>query len=326
MKPVICFGEALIDFLNIGQHPDQPLLLNEFRQYPGGAPANAAVAIAKLGGKSLFAGQVGQDAFGDFLKQALVNYQVDVSLVSQHPSAKTALAFVMLDEQGERSFSFYRDQTADILFKSSQVSSEWFSSNSIFHFCSNTLTDKQIAQTTQYAISCAREQKALISFDVNLRHNLWPLEKADIQCVNQFTQQADILKFSLDELHCLADGISHNYIMRLIDKGVSLVLVTDGAKTIKFYSATEQGEVIPPSVRAVDTTAGGDAFIGGFLFGLSIQANPIALLSQSQPLVELIEFASACGAYAVSQQGAFPALPRLQDLPKKYANKLGEIR
>jgi fructokinase len=326
MKSVICFGEALIDFLNIGQHQDQPLMLNEFRQYPGGAPANAAVAIAKLGGKSLFAGQVGQDAFGDFLKQALINYQVDVSLVSQHPSAKTALAFVMLDEQGERSFSFYRDQTADVLFKPDQVSAEWFSANSIFHFCSNTLTDQHIAQTTQYAISCALEKKALVSFDVNLRHNLWGQGRADIARVNKFARQADILKYSLDELHYLADGNTHEYIRELIDNGVSLILVTDGAKTIKFYSAMEQGEVTPPSVTAVDTTAGGDAFIGGFLFGLSIQADPIALLSQSQPLVQLIEFASACGAYAVNKQGAFPALPRLQDLPENYVNKLGKIK
>ena len=314
MKSVICFGEALIDFLNINQVEEQPLWLNEFRQYPGGAPANVAVAIAKLGGKALFAGQVGMDAFGDFLQQALESYQVDTQLMSRHPQAKTPLAFVMLDRHGERSFSFFRDQTADLLFESSQVSKNWFSHSTIFHFCSNTLTDERIAQTTQFAVSLAKEQDALISFDINLRHNLWRDKQVDIEHVNNLAKQADVLKYSKDELVFLAQGNELGYIDNLLVDGVSLILITDGAEKIHYYGINAVGEIIPPKVKAVDTTAGGDAFIGAFLFGLSQADNAKMLLSQPTLYRSLITFASACGAHAVTQLGAFPALPTFDDV------------
>ena len=105
MSNVLCFGEALIDFLNTGQKQEERLSLNAFTQYPGGAPANAAVAVAKLGGDAAFVGQVGADMFGDFLVQSLAEYGVDTSHVLQHPTLKTALAFVARDEAGERKFS-----------------------------------------------------------------------------------------------------------------------------------------------------------------------------------------------------------------------------
>ncbi|MFT7005803.1 MAG: fructokinase [Colwellia sp.] len=318
MNPVICFGEALIDFLMINQLDEQPLLLNEFRQYPGGAPANVAVAIAKLGGKALFAGQVGKDSFGDFLQNSLEFYQVDTTLMSRHPQAKTALAFVMLDSVGERSFSFYRDQTADLLFDKTQVGQDWFTPASIFHFCSNTLTQKNIADTTQYALSLAKLKGSIISFDVNLRANLWPEGVVDRIEVNKLAKQADVLKYSKDELLYLAEGDEQTYINNLIHNGVSLILVTDGAEIIHYYCADESSQVVPPTVKAIDTTAGGDAFIGAFLFGLSQVSQPKKFLSQAKSFVPLISFSAHCGAHAVAQQGAFPALPTFADVSSHW--------
>jgi fructokinase len=318
MNPVICFGEALIDFLNVAQQEEQPLSLNEFRQYPGGAPANVAVAIAKLGGNALFAGQVGKDAFGDFLQDSLKAYQVDTTLMSRHPQAKTPLAFVTLDTEGERSFSFYRDKTADLLFDKTQVNQEWFTSSSIFHFCSNTLTQDNITETTQYALSLAKSKGAIISFDVNLRANLWPDGIVDRIKVNQLAKQADVLKYSKDELLFLAEGDGQTYINALINSGVSLILVTDGAEIIHFYGTNEIGQVLPPAVKAIDTTAGGDAFIGAFLFGLSQVNQPKIFLSQKKLFVPLISFSANCGAHAVAQQGAFPALPTFADVSSHW--------
>ena len=194
MKPVICFGEALIDFLNTGSQEDGCLRINNYRQYPGGAPANAAVAVSKLGGKAFFAGQVGDDTFGEFLINALRTYQVDTQFVSKHPHAKTALAFVLLDEMGERSFSFHRHQTADLLFDKSQVDKNWFNESAIFHFCSNTLTEKSIAACTEYAVEQALMHGAIISFDVNLRHNLWATGKVTISVVDKLVKQAHVFK------------------------------------------------------------------------------------------------------------------------------------
>lgn len=318
MNPVICFGEALIDFLMINQLGEQPLLLNEFRQYPGGAPANVAVAIAKLGGKALFAGQVGKDSFGDFLQNSLEVYQVDTTLMSRHPHAKTPLAFVMLDSVGERSFSFYRDETADLLFDKTQVRQDWFTPSSIFHFCSNTLTEKNITDTTQYALSLAKLEGSIISFDVNLRSNLWPEGVVDIIKVNKLAKQADVLKYSKDELLYLAEGDEQTYINNLIHNGVSLILVTDGAEIIHYYCADESSQVVPPTVKAIDTTAGGDAFIGAFLFGLSQVSQPKKFLSQAKSFVPLISFSAHCGAHAVAQQGAFPALPTFADVSSHW--------
>lgn len=320
MKPVICFGEALIDFLNTGEQQDGQLVLSDYRQYPGGAPANAAVSVAKLGGKAFFAGQVGADLFGDFLKTSLEQYGVDTSYLNQHPTAKTALAFVKLDDAGDRSFSFYRHQTADVMFKPEQISANWFKTSAIFHFCSNTLTEDGISETTKEAVVKARENGALISFDVNLRHNLWSSGQADKSLVNEFVFLSDLLKFSKEEIDYLSDNNQADYIDKCLANGVSLVVVTDGANPIEYFTSHESNRFDAPPVKAVDTTAGGDAFIGSLLFGLSKEED-FALLRGNKPrLLALLTFASYCGAHAVTLPGAFPALPSFQDIQSHWEN------
>jgi fructokinase len=309
MKSVICFGEALIDFLQTDLMEQGQLSLPGFRQYPGGAPANAAVAVAKLGGKALFAGQVGQDPFGDFLRNALQLYGVDTRYLVQHPSAKTALAFVMLDEHGERSFTFHRHESADVLFSAEQVDAKWFEDQPLLHFCSNTLTTADIAKCTAYIVQQARNKQAIVSFDVNLRHNLWPDNLIDKALVNGLVQQADIVKFSQDELAFLAGADPEKYLQDCLAANCKLLVITDGAKPIRFLTRTQQGEITPPVVKAVDTTAGGDAFIGGLLFGLSQQADIPQTLADIPQLKSLLRFAAACGAHTVTQAGAFTALP-----------------
>lgn len=311
MKKILCFGEALIDFLNTGHSAQGPLNLAVFCQYPGGAPANAAVAVARLGGKAYFAGQVGQDMFGNFLRDALVAYGVNTSFLLQHPTASTALAFVALDDKGERSFSFHRHQTADVILSADQVSDVWFSGDTILHFCSNTLTTAEIANCTHAVVGKAKAAGNLISFDVNLRHNLWASGQADRAVVNPLVAQSDLVKFSRDELEFLAQGQIEAYIEHNLAAGCQLILVTDGAKPIEYFTKTCTGRITPPQVQAVDTTAGGDAFIGGFLYALSSQSDLAALCNQPQKLEQLLHFAAVCGAYAVTQPGAFTALPDL---------------
>jgi len=320
MKQVLCFGEALIDFLNTGEHQDGLINLKNYRQYPGGAPANACVAVAKLGGNALFAGQVGDDLFGHFLIDSLKQYGVDTRFMYNHPHAKTAMAFVTLSHDGDRSFSFYRDETADVLFTEEQISDDWFSSDSIFHFCSNTLTDSNIAMCTKAAVLNAKNQNAIISFDVNLRHNLWPDGNADIELVNELVFDADIVKFSREELDYLAGGDSDAYIKLVLSKGISLIVITDGEHEIEYFNQYDnqtgftRSTVDVPTVQAVDTTAGGDSFSGALLFGLSRQEKPREALINQQILLDLLNFATACGAHTVTKQGAYPALPEFDDV------------
>ena len=319
MKPVICFGEALIDLLQINTPSADGLPLADFRQFPGGAPANAAVAIAKLGGKAQFCGQVGKDTFGDFLINALKHYHVDCQYTFQHPTAKTALAFVSLDEHGERSFSFYRDNSADVLFTPEQFNQSCFESAGIFHFCSNTLTEQSITNTTHKGVLLAKEHGLLVSFDVNLRHNLWASGSADIERVNQLVWQSDVVKFAKEELTYLACDNASDYIKQCFNNGCKLLIVTNGGEPLDYYF-TQNGKIIthtitPPKSDTVDSTAAGDAFIGGVLYGLSQFQEPLKVLNSPQKLEHLITSGSHCGAHTVARQGAFVALPKLCDIP-----------
>ena len=322
MKPVICFGEALIDFLNTGKNNDAGLRLNDYRQYPGGAPANAAVAVAKLGGKAFFAGQVGNDPFGDFLESSLQAYQVNTRFLSKHATAKTALAFVTLDQDGERTFSFYRQNSADILFTQQQVEDSWFTEPEIFHFCSNTLTEKNIAQCTEYAVNKALSAKAIVSFDVNLRHNLWPGGEVNSDTVNNLVRTADIIKFSQDEFNYLAQGKTDDYLKFCFSWNCKLLIITDGAKAITYYTQTysqiECNSIQAPVITAVDTTAGGDGFIGGLLYALSHYKQLTELIKDLKTLEHVLHFAAHCGAIAVSRPGAFPALATLEEVSSVF--------
>lgn len=317
MKTVVCFGEALIDFLNTGKHEDGKLQLNQFTQFPGGAPANAAVAVAKLGGKSKFMGQVGNDLFGDFLIESLEGYDVDTSLTYQHASAPTALAYVFLDKFGERSFDFRRDNTADLLFSTKQIRSNTFRANSILHFCSNTLTEEDIGNVTHHIVRLASQCNSLVSFDVNLRHLLWKGKKVERETVNELVANSHLVKFSKEELEFLSGGEIQSYLSSCFSKQTKLVLVTDGSYPISIVSSKQSIKVQAPSVEVVDTTGGGDGFIGAVLFGLSQQKAPHEALSDLKMMKKIVEFASYCGAHTVSKSGAFPALPTFNDV-KKY--------
>ena len=318
MKRVVCFGEALIDFLNTGKQQEGDLALNRFTQFPGGAPANAAVAVAKLGGSAAFAGQVGDDPFGHFLLESLKRYGVDTSLVSVDPDAPTALAFVFLDERGERSFSFRRDRTADIAIRKEQVTLDWFRAEPLLHFCSNTLTDEHIAGVTGHVVTQAREHEAIVSFDVNLRHSLWSAGRADPTLVNDMVGRSDIVKFSSEELDYLCAGDRDGYLAGEFDNGMLAALITDGPSEIQVRTPDGSASVTPPSVEAIDTTGGGDAFIGAILYGLSLQDDITDRLGDIAWLERLVLSAAHCGALAVTRKGAFPSFPRLDDVAEHW--------
>lgn len=205
MMKVISFGEALVDMLSdklgAGNDVDPSVQGHErFTKFPGGAPANVAAAVARLEGRSYFVGKVGADMFGDFLKRSLEQMQVHTDYLLQTKEAKTALAFVSLDNDGERSFEFYRAPSADLFFRSQEFQSSWFDEPGIFHFCSNTLIEPGILQATQAGLEKARAAGWLISFDMNLRLNLWPDGMDPFAPIWACVEQADLLKLSAEEL------------------------------------------------------------------------------------------------------------------------------
>ncbi len=319
MKKVIAFGEALIDMLSISYTDDLNNTHEAFIKFPGGAPANVAAAVGKLGAPSYFAGKVGQDMFGDFLIETLNNCGVDTRYMLQTTEAKTALAIVSLDKDGDRSFQFYRSPSDDLLFRAEEFKSEWSDEPGIFHFCSNTLTEEGIRDVTIAGIRKAHEAGFLISFDVNLRHNLWPEDEDAYTAVWRCMPHVDMLKVCIEELDYLCRGESHDdVIQRILTNGTSVVLVTDGGKPLRYYTLAGNGEMVPPKVKMVDSTAAGDSFVGGLLYSLSEQNIDRAALENlcktPAALLPALQFASRCGAFTVTKQGAINTLPTKADM------------
>ncbi|RVT46366.1 carbohydrate kinase [Rheinheimera sediminis] len=306
--PVCCFGEVLIDFL---QDKTQPGL---FHRFAGGAPANVAVAVAKLGGQSKFIGMLGKDMFGDFLQQELQSYGVDCSAVRQTMDAKTALAFVALNEFGDRSFSFYRPPAADLLYKAEHCPTELWQDKGILHLCSNSLTEPDIAQTSFALVRLAQQHGWLVSVDANLRHNLWSEGKASIDLVTQLLEMADLVKLSEDELTYLAgEQNAAQWLQHILTFRPSWLVVTAGADEVQSYSKTSSFSVPVATVPVLDTTAAGDAFVGAWLFQvadkLASGSSFSDLLSQSELQNSIITQAIKAGSLTCQKFGAFTALP-----------------
>ena len=325
MSGVLCYGEALIDFLQVHQQTQDGLLINDYRQFPGGAPANAAVALAKLGGHVQFAGQVGNDQFGHFIIESLAHYGVDTSFTLKHQSAPTTLAFVHLDAEGERSFTFMRKDSADLLLSPEQVSEHWFKSNKLLHLCSNTLTEDNAFKTTMTVLTSAHSYDLKVCFDVNLRANLWAENSIDIELVNQVVKRAHVIKFAYEEFELLSQGIKERYISSCFESGCQLLLITNGADEIEYITTRFRGKIKPAKVNAVDTTAGGDGFIGAILYVLS-EVSTLEHLTTSESLMRaVVAFASCAGGIAVSNQGAFPALPRREQVIQLFNEQFSAL-
>lgn len=313
MSSILCFGEALIDFHaqpqgGAGQPP-------AFVPFAGGAPANVAVAAARLGGHARFAGMLARDMFGDFLLKSLTELGVGTDDIARTDEARTALAFVAHDDKGDRSFSFYRPPAADLLFRPEHFRQEAFDHLSVFHVCSNSLTEADIAATTVEGMRRARTAGALVSFDMNLRPALWPKDEAPLPRLWETLGEADVIKLSAEEFAFIHAGAgSDDAVLDRLWKGKArLLLVTDGAEPMRWFSRAGRGTVEGYRVDAVDTTAAGDAFVGGLLARLAAEGvTPErfdALIEDETRLVDLIRFAAACGAITATRKGSFTAIP-----------------
>lgn len=298
MSGVYCIGEALVDFVPY---------CGRFVPMAGGAPANVCALVAKLGGRGVFLGKLSRDAYGVFLKHELARVGVDLSYIVYGPQ-KTAYTTVTLDG-GERSFGFYRDNTADLNLQASEIPDDIFSKDDILHFCSVSLVESPAKYAHKKAIKIARNAGALVSFDVNLRPSLWRDEQEMFNVVSEFLRFADIVKVSENELDFLAGG-DVNKLFSVSDKA-KVIILTKGAQGAEIYFA-DGGSVAVPAYCAcpVDTTGAGDCFIGSVLY--KMQADGLQFDKNSWK--SYAEFASECCAYSVARHGAIDSYPRLSDI------------
>uniref|UniRef100_A0A2P2JXS2 fructokinase n=1 Tax=Rhizophora mucronata TaxID=61149 RepID=A0A2P2JXS2_RHIMU len=305
---VVCFGEMLIDFVpTVGglSLADAPA----FKKAPGGAPANVAVGIARLGGSTAFVGKVGEDEFGYMLADILKENNVNNEGMRFDPGARTALAFVTLRSDGEREFMFYRNPSADMLLQETELDFDLIRKAKIFHYGSISLITEPCKSAHIAAAKAAKSAGVILSYDPNLRLPLWPSAESAREGILGIWDIADIIKISEEEISFLTKGedpFDDAVVRKLFHPNLKLLLVTEGCNGCRYYTKEFNGRVQGLKVDAVDSTGAGDAFVAGILSHLAKDAS---LIQNEERLRDALKFANACGALTVKERGAIPALP-----------------
>lgn len=308
MKNSLCvIGEALIDF--IPQEKDCKLKdVITFEKAAGGAPANVAGTVAKLGGKSKLLTQLGKDAFGDYLIECMRAQQIDVSYIKQNSDYDTSLAFVSLDSEGNRDFKFYRKTAADLAYAPEDIDVHCLDDVKIVHFCSVDLVPSPMRQAHIKLLELAMERDILISFDPNLRFSLWPDEQSLKETVWEFMKYAHIVKIADEELEfiCGTDDINVAKDMILKDN-CQMLIYTKGSQGSEIF--TRKHHIVQPAykVKAIDTTGAGDTFIGSFLYRLLEDDQQLNEINEAT-LSTYLQFASTYAAYMTTVKGALASL------------------
>ncbi|WP_289137125.1 carbohydrate kinase [uncultured Brevibacillus sp.] len=314
MLDVVACGELLIDFTPTS-HAEKGKIA--FEQNPGGAPANVLTALSRLGKRTSFIGAVGNDAFGQFLKQTLLDLNIGATGLIMTSEAPTTLAFVHINEHADRSFHFYRNPGADMLLRDTDIDAGLVAGARLFHFGSLSLTHEPARAATRKAVEMAKNNQRLVSFDPNYRASLWNDEEEAKQIILSGITQADIVKLSEEEVAFLAPTteVQEATDWLIQEYGNQLILVTLGAKGCFYRTQDHCGIVRGFKVDAVDTTGAGDAFFGGMLYQILETKKDIATLSQTE-LEQMIRFANAVGALATTKTGAIPAMPSLEEVER----------
>jgi fructokinase len=313
MRDVACIGELLIDFTSLqagASIVDTP----GFEKHAGGGTANVAVGVSRLGGRAAFLGMVGDDEFGRFLARELETRGVELTGLRYTREAHTTLAFVALREDGEREFIFYRNPGADMLLTPDDVDTHLVEDSRILHHGSISLIAEPSRSATLHAVEVAKGHGRLVSYDPNLRLNLWPSADAAYAGIALGLPHADIVKVSEDELAFITgDTTLEGGMAALAARGVPAIVVTLGAQGCVYRWGELTGAVPARPRQAVDTTGAGDAFVAGLLYRLA-RRTPVSLDLPHEELEDILAFANAVAGRVVLQRGAIPAMPTLDEI------------
>lgn len=312
MGNVFCIGEALIDFIPVQKNTSLKEVTS-FERMAGGAPMNVAIAVSKYGAHSVMLTKLASDHFGDYLLDVLVSSGVDTSYLYRSTQGETGLAFVSIDQNGERNFSFYRENAADLLLSSEEIKEAWFQEGDILHFGSVNLLRESTKATHKKAIEIVRNKNGIVSFDPNVRLALWPNAESCQKTIQEFLPLADILKVSDEELSFIT-GIDEEIaaINSLFVGSVGAVLYTKGKQgAVMYLKSGEEYKHKGFAVNAIDTTGAGDAFIGGFIAELTLLcvSNENLFQKLKENCKQLLAFANASGALTAMSMGAVQSMP-----------------
>jgi len=326
MTCTLLLGEALIDFIPDTARPGDALC---YRPHPGGAVANAAVALARLGGTARFISKLARDNFGRMLLQVLHTHGVDTRFVLTTSQGNTALALVTLQADGQREFTFYRRQSADTLLAPDELDVQAWEGVVLCHTGSVLLSGEPARSAMLATLQQARQRNLTVSFDVNARPALWTCEAELRASLEQVIASVDLLKFSAEEAHFLDPTLQQaldprdtdrlqNLAQTLLGRGpAALVIITRGPLGALLCTARQTISVPASHLQAIDTTGAGDAFMGAVLYWLSAQgctgASHLGALTDDD-LQMLGIFANTAAGISCTRPGGMASLPSLQEV------------
>ncbi len=322
MAEVICLGELLVDFcatatdVGVAEAPG-------FTKAPGGAPANVAVAVQRLGVRAGFVGAVGCDPFGKFLAEVLVREGVETTGLVQLEEVKTPLAFVAVHSDGSGDFFFYHDAGLAPL-REEHIDADYIAAAAALHFGAISRIHPQARDATDKARRIARDHGLLVGYDPNYRPRLWADPDEARQRIREGFLGTTVAKVSAEEwAFILGTDEFDRGAAELLEMGVELVVRSEGPGGASFATARCRGHVDAFPVRAVEFTGAGDAFMGAILaetVKLGTAGASLGELSEAE-LRRIVRRANAAGALATTRPGAIPALPSREELDAFLANR-----
>ncbi len=323
---ITTLGELLIDYTDAGVSESGNKL---FEQNAGGAVANVAVAVRRLGYPSAFIGKVGKDLQGEFLIKSLADVGVDITGVISDEKVFTTLAFVQLSPEGERSFSFSRKPGADTMLQLFEVNETKLKSSTVLAVGSLSLTAEPARSTTRHALNSAKGNGVMVAYDPNYRASLWQSEEIAKEQMRSLLPLVDVMKLSDEEIGLICDAETvEQAAERLLAEGIKVVCVTLGKKGAYVATADGCATVKGIDLPAVDTTGAGDAFWGGFLYSLVKSKLPLEQIT-AKDAAQFAYFGNATATLCVQKRGAIPAMPTLPEVEEllqryPYTPEVGE--
>jgi fructokinase len=310
---VICLGEFLVDL--VPSPAGSPLAqADSLKMAPGGAPANVAVALKRLGIHTGFVGKVGNDPFGRYLYSVLEKEGLDLSFLSLSRESLTRLAFVTNDQDEKQRFLFYGNPGADVLLGPMEIERKYFQNAKIFHFGSISLIQGPARKATLKALNLARKLGLAVSFDPNLRPSLWPSLKQARRVILENLHWCDILKINEMEWEFLFPGKNFEVLPKILKKhDIRLGAITLGSEGAYIGTVKNFVHVRGLQVDFVDSTGAGDGFVAGLIYSWLNSAGNLNEWDNDR-LATIAKFCNRIGAITCTKAGAIPAFPTLGEL------------
>ena len=311
MAKLISIGEALIDQVKQG--------VKLIGRFTGGAPTNVAAMVAKLGQSSVLLTKIGDDDEGKMILETLRQLGVDTNHIKVTDAHDTTVAKVQVDKKGQRTFTFDRRNAADLFLTKEDIDPSLFESGDILHFGSVNLVPSLSRKAHEFAIDTAKKNDLMLSFDPNLRFNLWPNPLALREAVKEFMIGVNIFKVTEEELNFIFPDMSiESAIEKVFQAKITWLILSKGDQGLVAYQAKQKPIVIKGNkVKVVDTTGAGDALIGALLTKLlAAGISKSKLASSALKMKDYLTYANAVAALSTTKSGAIESFPSQDDLKK----------